>query len=393
MLFANESLMMEFERADDSSFDGTFYVCPSLFKQLFIIMYKKDKHFFPGFVAPLTGKSFDHYLSLFLAIQELVPNFNPLRFMSDFERASRNAAKRVWGNGRDLETKGCFFHFCQSILKHIRILGLFLKFSRVKNFRKWVMRVMALPLLPADQIHPTWDQLKAQIFNFNVADLENFQKFKDYVQAQWINGTDQDDLSVHGQRDATNNFSESFNAILKKEIKTKQPNVWFFLLTMNNILADKALDSSRLSDGLPIVRDRGLATEENIQRRRDAENRLANGEITSIEFLDLVLHSFQGYVNDVRVDYQRRLFQIDDAEAVEVAAEDPDANDLENDPGDNNQRRCCVCLNNYEATWICMPCRHGGACQNCLSTIVDRHDNCPICREPIETIMRVFMNP
>ena len=47
---------------------------------------------------------------------------------------------------------------------------------------------------------------------------------------------------------------------------------------------------------------------------------------------------------------------------------------------------CVVCLDFAELDHIFAPCGHNGACSNCAKQL----DKCPICRESIQSVVKVF---
>ena len=111
---ATPSLIVDFVPAQNFHYDGTFRVCPSQFKEVFIIHFEYEGHFFPVFLALKRGQNEEHYFSLFDAIiQELCPGFNGKVAHQDFQLASKNACETA------LTFAGCLFHFCQAIIKHI----------------------------------------------------------------------------------------------------------------------------------------------------------------------------------------------------------------------------------------------------------------------------------
>ena len=79
-------------------YDGTFFVVPKLFKQLFSISFKADGHHFVTFHILMTGKSTAHYVAVFNFLKNLMPNWNPQSAMADFEDASRLALLQIFPN-------------------------------------------------------------------------------------------------------------------------------------------------------------------------------------------------------------------------------------------------------------------------------------------------------
>ena len=51
---------------------------------------------------------------------------------------------------------------------------------------------------------------------------------------------------------------------------------------------------------------------------------------------------------------------------------------------------CCICADQNRNT-VCLPCRHMSMCFNCTKDFLERQKDCPICRKPIENIVKVYL--
>ena len=135
--------------------------------------------------------------------------------------------------------RGCFFHYGQCIFRNMRKFGLTTKFRRSMQFRKWIKKLMVVPLLPANKISEAFNELLLVRFpSFSATDRGNFNRFCQYVRNQWL-PKDPNTLSVAGLDDTTNNGLESHHASLKREIKVLRPSAWTFVGKLNEIIADK----------------------------------------------------------------------------------------------------------------------------------------------------------
>jgi hypothetical protein len=396
-LFAQDGLLGGLRDSQNIAFDGTFFVVPSMFYQMFTVFFVREHHFFPGIVVLMTGKTYQKYLAVFEAIHELIPAFDPIEGMSDFEIASRNAANNVFEH---LNAKGCFFHFTKCVFKHLQKLGLSNKFLRDPAFKSWAKCVMGLPLLPANLILSEFETLEAQQFQFAAADQRILAKFKTYVRRYWISQVNEDVLSVHGVENATNNGAESFHSWIKSEIKVHNPNCWNFIFHLNDILEDKALDFRRMTvhGTNEVVRNRRLNVQQNLDRRRQLEQQLAANEITPQQFLRSASHSFDGQVAQLQQALRQNPNILDDDPEV------VDINDLEDDlipdivhapaadaaPGNagnagNALPECVVCYNPRDREFVLIPCGHTHTCSECIETLTQeatrrQPKKCPYCR-------------
>lgn len=107
--------------------DGTFYSCPPQFQQIYTFHSFNAGVVCPRVYAFLTSKSAALYRHLIRLIRDFVNdnlpgyNFSPPNFMCDFERAMITTLENEFPQA---EIHGCYFHFCNSILRFVRLSGL-----------------------------------------------------------------------------------------------------------------------------------------------------------------------------------------------------------------------------------------------------------------------------
>lgn len=54
------------------------------------------------------------------------------------------------------------------------------------------------------------------------------------------------------------------------------------------------------------------------------------------------------------------------------------------------ETKCIICLNN-KSTIIAVPCGHARFCQDCICEWISKDKGCPICRQKIDSIMKVII--
>lgn len=130
--------------------DGTFRTAPRPYVQMVTIL--ADYH---GFVTPLAfclldGKTVGHYRQILQAIKRCVSRvtghqLQPKKVICDFEKGLMLAVETEFPLTR---IRGCYFHFTQSLWRHIQELGLAGSYRQHEQLRRFVRRVMAIAFLP-----------------------------------------------------------------------------------------------------------------------------------------------------------------------------------------------------------------------------------------------------
>lgn len=129
----------------------------------------------------MTRKLQESYEHLFRYIDANILQLKPASFMTDFERAMRNALRTVWPEAIQ---STCWFHYCQAIKRHASQIPEFLAIARseAKTIRIYY-DVMCLPLLPAASIKIAFEELKMEAAAKH-GTLHT--KFMRYIESQWI---------------------------------------------------------------------------------------------------------------------------------------------------------------------------------------------------------------
>ena len=154
LVFASTTTLKALASSEKWHGDGTFKTSPKLFYQNYILFARYNKfRVLPCVYAFLTSKDSDDYRLLFSCIKEACEKLNiainPKSILIDFEAAVQKAAKLEFPG---IKVKGCFFHFCQAIYKKLVELGLKTLYSTNSDVKMWVEKLMALSLVPLDQI-------------------------------------------------------------------------------------------------------------------------------------------------------------------------------------------------------------------------------------------------
>ncbi|XP_064474671.1 uncharacterized protein LOC135388795 [Ornithodoros turicata] len=231
--------------------DGNFDVAPKLFKQLYFILVPLGDSAVSVVYAFMTSKTQEAYEELFQAVvdacsaQGMMPS--PDVVITDFEKGAMNAVKAILGE--ELQTRGCFFHLCQSTYSKIQQLGLASRYQDDEDFRHFIGMLDGLAFLPLDDVEAGMNFVKA------VAP-EGVEAVIAYFDETYVNGTyrhvgrlDENPRirrtpprfppevwNVHeatlegGAR--TNNHSEAWNRRFSSLVGHSHPTVWRAIATL-----------------------------------------------------------------------------------------------------------------------------------------------------------------
>ena len=218
-----QKMCLELVKIDTICFDGTFYTCPKQFMQLWTIFGIFQQHTLPAILCLLTSKKEKLYKAVIMKIQTLLPQISPKFAMSDLEKTACNTIKGCFNN---IHLSGCMFHYNQIIMDHIKthhLLGRLYK--NHEEFRRFIRAILALPLLPAEEIEPTFSQLMLLPLHVSPSQTARIDVLKRYLTRTWIKHTQSTELFVHHAEVSTNNGAESYHKKLKAYIKTPHPRI------------------------------------------------------------------------------------------------------------------------------------------------------------------------
>lgn len=106
--------------------------------------------------------------------------------MVDFEMA---AIKSVQSHFENAEIHGCFFHFSQSIWRHVQQLGLAKIYSENGDFAVEVRMLLSLAFVPVDSVVEAYQELAETEFFSENTDLEwkeQIQNLMAYFQSTYV---------------------------------------------------------------------------------------------------------------------------------------------------------------------------------------------------------------
>jgi len=130
---------------------------------------------------------------VFLAILQRVDKTTALKtVVLDFEPALWRSVRHVVGEAVD--HKGCIFHWTQAVWHKVQDVGLASAYRERDAVHRYVRRLMTLPFLPADDIVPTFEQIKQRAQSSRLLKLVSYLLYTTYcisiyLQIQYLSHT------------------------------------------------------------------------------------------------------------------------------------------------------------------------------------------------------------
>ena len=223
--------------------DGTFKVCPGVFYQLYTFHAQRAGRIFPCIFALLPNKTEITYRRLMDAISNLTNGRAPDDILIDFERGALNAINEVFP---DTNVKGCFFHLCSNVWKHVQAAGLQVRYLEEPEFALQLRMLTALAFLPPQNVTAGFVSVCNEIRrNFGDAAEELLAYFEDtYIGRFRVDAARGNPLfsielwNMFHRTDAelprTNNSVEGWHRSFQGHVSSCHPNFWKFLQVLKN---------------------------------------------------------------------------------------------------------------------------------------------------------------
>ncbi|KRX31788.1 hypothetical protein T05_6860, partial [Trichinella murrelli] len=192
LIFATEDGVKLLAQSNCWCGDGTFKIVPSWYQQLFTLHVFLRGKLLPVVYCLTVRKDLPTYSRIFEVLhskaEELGVQLEPAKFVCDFETALIPA---IQGNFPNTQVQGCFFHFCQAVLRQVGRLGLRTDYMNNQEVRKKVKMLMALAFLPV-HLAPAGFEI------INVGTSGQVEALFQYFQQEWLPATKIPLWNVHG---------------------------------------------------------------------------------------------------------------------------------------------------------------------------------------------------
>ncbi|XP_071088815.1 uncharacterized protein [Haliotis cracherodii] len=229
--------MLEILSERDTIFmDGTFFVCPSLWLQVYTIHCLVDGKMFPVAFSLLPNKTKQTYVRLFTLLKDVVGartgvDLSPDIIQTDYEAAVISAISDVFPAS---SVRGCFFHYAQALWRLVVDRGLSRDYTDNPAVQTHIRRAAALPLLPLAEVQDAWIEVMEQ-----GPDGQQIIRFNDDVTSTWVDFNATFLRALWNQHENTdpcsNNHLEGFHNGLKKRMLRAHPNIFQFVKELKKI--------------------------------------------------------------------------------------------------------------------------------------------------------------
>ncbi|CAF4690762.1 unnamed protein product [Rotaria sp. Silwood2] len=151
--------------------------------------------------------------------------FEPDKVISDFESGFISTVRRELPNTTH---QGCLFHLYQRLTKKLKKFGLYTYYKNNDELHLFVKKVMAIVLLKPSIMDNAYELLVKQYLNSRKLKQSTVQleRFMIYFQKQWMRPKIRSMISFYEVDFKTNNWSESYNAVLQRRAQQSHLSIW-----------------------------------------------------------------------------------------------------------------------------------------------------------------------
>lgn len=344
--------------------DATFKIVPiSCFTQILIIHAQYNNKIYPMIYVLMSRKSQDCYTAVFKYINEKIFFLRCRTFITDFERAMRNALRNTYPES---SLTSCWFHFCQAIKRKVsQTPRLFELIRRNTNAAFIYRQFQCLPLLPEKEIVTTFNKLRSIAENFN---KKAFSSFVKYYKQQWLVKEGPSKICLFKKETKTTGAAEAYNGVIGKKMKAHAP----FFVFVEALQKEEFSKSTQLMQDIPLLENRRQRKEraDRINRLNKASDEVEQEMITPLQFLEKVANLNNKIMKSSPMD-----------EEPQFLDEIVDSTDSESEDDAETEDSLCVICIRKQASVLFMPCSHCCVCTECwnkrLELVTRKSLKCP----------------
>ena len=252
--------------------DATFRTAPQPYEQMFTVLGDYHGRVLPLAIALMNNRTIGAYRQVLQTLKRRVwrnttQHWEPEAVMMDFEQALITAVETELPQTR---VEGCYFHFSQSLWRHIQEVGLAHGYRHDERLQTLLRKVIALGFLPIALVRNNFTLLRhARDTVRLIRRYPSLIDFLTYVQNTYLDGNFPIQLWNVFEKDMdcrTNNNAEAFHRAWNSRVGVRHPNIWIFVRHLKDL---QALTESSIRH-----MDRGGEPSRRARRWRLLENRL-----------------------------------------------------------------------------------------------------------------------
>ena len=212
------------------------------------------------------------------------PN-NPLNIrliVSDFETAVITSVQNAFPGAR---VGGCYFHFVQSLWRHVQNNGLSTIYNNNNQVHIFLNHCFALGFVPPANVVNSFSTLvRDNTTQLLILQYPNLQVFIDYLWNTYMVGNFPIILwNVYhrGMSERTNNCVESYHSRWNESVGVRHPSLWILIRKLQDQQSLSRNTLTRANNGYPPVtrRRKWVRLEASINRKKA---RLLNGQYQTV---------------------------------------------------------------------------------------------------------------
>ena len=243
-MFGTRQNIRNLAECDQLYMDDTFKTCPSPYHQMMVIQGNYHGRVLPFVTALMENRTVGDYRQVLQAVQHKVlrltgHDWEPAHIVMDFEQAPLITAVETELQNTRVEL--CYFHFNQSLWRHIQELGLSTPYRRDERLKSIIRKVSALGFLPVALVRNNLALLRnARRTRRKMQQYPALTDFFNYVHNTYIAGQFPPPAWNVFERNMdcrTNNNAESFHSTWNKRVDVRHPNLWLFISHLKNLQA------------------------------------------------------------------------------------------------------------------------------------------------------------
>jgi len=244
LIFSTKTNLELLATCDHWYADGTFSSSPPLFSQIYTIHGMKFSTCIPLVYALLPDKTQTTYTKFLTVLKVLNSSLKPTTLMIDFEQAVQKSASEVFP---DCLLRGCFFHFSQSIWRHIQSSSLQQRYTNDAEFAQEIRQIAALAFIPEEAVENAFKTLcESEFYENNEPELAPLLK---YFEDTWLGRLDRRGrrrsplfplsmwncfTNVSADIPRTNNGVEGWHNTLYSIVHAAHPSIWKVINAFKN---------------------------------------------------------------------------------------------------------------------------------------------------------------